>query len=237
MKRWSAPSSLLVFLLAAPAAQAAHPLITEDTGTLGTGGWQLEVNAERAQSPGVGATIWGTTISYGFAETADVLISPSYISGEGKTDTLLGVKWRFYKQDLLSFGVRPGLLLPTGNEDRGLGSGHLGWNVPLFLSYQPERWAFHAQVAYLHESKATFRRETVWQGSASLWLKPTPELKLVSDLSYATHPDPSVHHTIRHTILGAIYSVTKSFDVDAGYRKGNGFVFDHAWMAGITVRW
>ena len=45
------PAQVLLFLvgLASFAARAVHPLITEDTGTQGQGGWQLEVNAEKTR--------------------------------------------------------------------------------------------------------------------------------------------------------------------------------------------
>jgi hypothetical protein len=33
------------------------------------------------------------------------------------------VKWRFYEKDGLSFAIKPGIILPTGEEDKGLGDG------------------------------------------------------------------------------------------------------------------
>ena len=43
-------------LLAGASAWAAHPLITDDTGTQGTGHWQLEINTDQTRSRADGAT-------------------------------------------------------------------------------------------------------------------------------------------------------------------------------------
>jgi hypothetical protein len=59
------------------AAHAAHPLITEDTGTQGAGAFQLELTGERARdddlAPGVlRAFRRAAVLSYGVADTADL---------------------------------------------------------------------------------------------------------------------------------------------------------------------
>ena len=53
-------------------AFGAHPLITEDTGTQGKGGWQLEINGERNKDDGVRGAQAAATLSYGFIDSADL---------------------------------------------------------------------------------------------------------------------------------------------------------------------
>lgn len=75
----------MLFLLAVPASSwAAHPYITDDTGTQGTGNWQLELLAEhdrnaRTADPGGGALhqvckviLFNPVLTYGVHDTLDV---------------------------------------------------------------------------------------------------------------------------------------------------------------------
>jgi outer membrane putative beta-barrel porin/alpha-amylase len=236
--RWSLQSRFLTFLvLLAPPAWGAHPLITEDTGTQGLGRWQLEVNVERQKDGGTRATQWGTTLSYGFRDDADLQIGIPYTVNQGRQDLAIDVKWRFYQQGATSLGLKPGITLPTGDEQRGLGTGKVTAGSLLILSYEPEAWAFHTHAGYRHGRNAVGNREALLHYSAALWLKPTDKLKLVADLSFDTNPDRSSNDSLRQYVFGFIYSVTKDFDVDAGIRRGNSPAIDRALMAGITLRW
>lgn len=236
--RWPLQSrflALLVFL--APPAWGAHPLITEDTGTQGLGRWQLEVNVERQKEGNTRATQWGDTLSYGFRDDADLQVGLPYLAGQGKQDLAIDVKWRFHQQGATSLGLKPGITLPTGNEQRGLGTGKVTAGSLLILSYEPEGWAFHTHAGYRYNRNSVGDRESLLHYSAALWLKPTDRLKLVADLSFDTNPDRSSNTSLRQYVLGFIYSVTRDFDVDAGIRRGNSPAIDRALMAGIALRW
>ncbi|MGH6885861.1 MAG: transporter, partial [Geminicoccales bacterium] len=93
-----AAAFLLFCLSAAIDAQAAHPLITEDTGTQGAGRYQLEALAEELEARGTRRDIevWRGVLSYGIAETADVQVGvPLYRDGpDGVGDASLDLKWR-----------------------------------------------------------------------------------------------------------------------------------------------
>lgn len=227
-------NSLLALLAGtATAVHAAHPLITEDTGTQGKGGWQLELNAERQRDAGASATQWGSTLSYGFVDSADVQVGLPYRASEGRGDLAIDVKWRFFQREVLSLGLKPGVTLPTGDEERRLGTGRTTAGSLLILSYEPEIWSFHAHAGYRQHRNSLGDPEARRHLSGSLWLKPSAKLKLVSDLSY----DSGSGATLRQYVLGVIYSVTKDFDIDAGLRRGNAPAVDRALLAGITVRW
>lgn len=235
--RWLLQSRIFLLAAFAPPAWAAHPLITEDTGTQGTGRWQLELNVERQKEGNARATQWGSTVSYGFRDNADLQVGIPYVVGQGKADAAIDVKWRFHEQGVTSLGLKPGVTLPSGNEQRGLGTGKPTVGTLLILSYEPEGWSFHTHAGYRYNRNSVNDRESLSHFSASLWLKPTDKLKLVSDASYDTNPDRSSNTSLRQYVLGFIYSVTKDFDVDAGYRRGNSPAIDRALMAGITLRW
>ena len=244
------PAQVLLFLagLASFAAQAVHPLITEDTGTQGRGGWQLEVNAEKTRDQRDGATIRdfqpAETLSYGALNNVDLQITPAYVRQQsdgvsigGKLDTALDAKWRFYDEGSLSFGLKPGITLPTGRDDESRGAGRTTWGSLAILSYDREHWALHSHAGYRHNRNTRGERKSFWHISAALWLKPTEALKVVVDRSYDTNPDPSSSTTLRQTVFGIIYPVTPQFDLDAGVRLGNGPVTDRALLLGATLRW
>ena len=105
-----------IFLLAG-AAMAAHPLITDDTGTQGKGRSQFELNSdhdrtrtdagiERVQSGSAGFT-------YGVHDDVDLGISlphtsrrvPGEVRQQGVGDVTLQAKWRFHSGERWSLAL------------------------------------------------------------------------------------------------------------------------------------
>lgn len=119
---------------------AAHPPLTEDTGTQGTGHYQMELTHDLSTDRDAGAKIRSRSIngvlSVGLTDDLDVIIALPHerltertdatkTTASGYADMEIAAKWRFYEEGALSFALRPGLGLPTGNEDEGLSSGHV----------------------------------------------------------------------------------------------------------------
>lgn len=235
---------LCLLILGAPGAWGAHPLITEDTGTQGKGGWQLELNGERnrdsVEEERVRGKAGAATLSYGFVDNADLQFTMTYQdigTASGRGDSAIDVKWRFWEKDGLSFGLKPGITLPTGKDESGLGTGKTTYGSLFIVSYEQERWALHSHAGYRKGRNSRMQRESLKHWSISPWLKPTDQLKLVADLSWDTNPDPASDVKVRQRVLGFIYSINKNLDIDAGVRRGNAPAIDRAVMAGITVRW
>ena len=131
MKIWSLPSRVLLFALAIPAAQANHPLITEDTGVLGAGLWQLELHGERSRDRQTASTVRGTrtsaVIACGVHKRADLQLELPYSreitdgaagrsSVQGAGDLEVALKWRFLEHEGLSLIFKPVATLPTGRD-------------------------------------------------------------------------------------------------------------------------
>lgn len=230
---------LALAALLASSAQAAHPLITDDTGTQGKGGWQLEVNGERTRNDDVRATQSAAVLSYGALDNADLQLGLPYLRHQGRLDLAIDWKWRFFEQGALSLGLKPGVTLPTGDESRGLGAGRATWGSLLILSYEPEgAFAFHAHVGYRRNRNALGQRESLGQLSGAVLFKPVENLKLLLDLSRDTNPDAASRTAIRQAVVGAIWSPSKNVDLDLGIRRGNGAApADRALLAGVTLRW
>ena len=233
--------------------EAAHPLLTEDTGTQGDGKYQLELMVDRTRDHPPGATVrelqTTAVLSYGLMENADLQVGLPHLrkhahdasgrhAGQGLLDTSLDLKWRFFEREALSLALKPGITLPTGDEDRGFGTGRVTWGTLLVFSYEPGPLAFHSHLGYRRNNNATDQRRDLGHISAALTWKATEQLKLVADLSADTNPDRADRGSLRYRILGLIYSPTPSFDLDAGLKHGHGrAATDRAFLFGATYRW
>jgi len=153
-------------LLAASAASiwAYQPLITDDTGTQGQGGNQLEFSYERDHAKQAGITdtarIVGTTYSRGLTDTLDAFVSLSHVrfsSGQpgfgdtnGNGNPAVGVKWRFYENEAskLSFGLKPILRFSVdeNKEASGLGSGRTSYGVTGIMTQETGFGVIHANL-------------------------------------------------------------------------------------------
>ena len=109
-------------------AFAFQPLITDDTGTQGSSGNQIEVSftRDRASSPNDTARkhVLGAVFTRGVTDTLDLFLqanrtavhsTSSGISSSGGGNPSFGAKWRFYEgeDNGLSFALKPEVLMPV----------------------------------------------------------------------------------------------------------------------------
>lgn len=234
-------AGLLSFCLAAAIdAQAAHPLITEDTLTQGTGRYQLEVFAEEreARTTRRDIEVYTGVLGYGIGETADVELGlPLYRDGrDGVGDASLDLKWRFFERHAVSLALMPGITLPTGDERDGRGTGRATWGSLIILSYAPGAVAVHAHAGFRRNENKLNERESLRQLAAAATYR-IGDVRFVGELTRETNPVPG-GGTVRYTTLGAIWSLTRDLDLDIGWRNGNGSApIEEALLLGATVRW
>jgi hypothetical protein len=234
-------SRCLAAALAAMAmnAYAAHPLITEDTGTQGVARRQLEVLGEANKDDrGRREEVYTGVLSYGAAETADLLLGlPLHRNGgDGIGDVSLDLKWRFFERDALSIALKPGITLPTGDEGDGRGTGKATWGTLIIVSYAPGAIALHAHARYLRNENKLGERETLHQLAAAATYQ-VAALRFVGELTRETNPAPG-GRTVRYSTIGVIWSMTRDVDLDIGWRQGHGGApIDEALLFGATVRW
>ena len=248
------PSAMiLVTALWPPPLFAAHPLITEDTGTQGQGNFQLELTSEHAyeEEEGTRETTVRTNevLSYGLRDDADVILTLPHrrISSEatdgsrtvnqGTADVGLDFKWRFYEQDNLSFALKPGLTLPTGDETRNLGAGRSTRSLYLVTSYDAAPWEYHLHLGYIHNRNVLGQHESLRHISAAVGRKVGDNLRLVADYGTDTPVSQASNLNTEFFILGAIYSVRKGLDFDFGAKWGlTKPEIDFTWLAGMAFR-
>lgn len=236
---------------------AAHPLITDDAGTQGKGTFQLEVNgqydSDKETAGGVSVTSTGgqagTTLSYGVIENADLVLNLPYVRGtvkeegvstydeKGLSDISFEVKWRFFEKDGLSFGLKPGISLPTGNDEKGLGTGKRGYHVFLIGSKEAALWAFHANLGIIRNENKADEQKNLWHASLATTYEIIKDLKLVGNFGMERNADKAADNDPGFIIAGVICSVAENIDLDAGVKYGlSSSETDLSVMAGAAFR-
>lgn len=239
-RRLKSSVAVAAVLLFSQGAYGAHPLVTEDTGTQGKGGWQLELNGERNRDEGVRGAQAEVKLAYGIADTLDVALAAPWLDTgveSGMGDAAIEIKWRFWERGPLSLALQPGLTLPSARDGQGLGTGRTTWGALLIGSYQGEDWLFQAHAGYRRNRNTLGERESIRQVAGAVLYKLTDSVLPLLDVSLTTNPDPASGKAVRETVLGVIWQVTKDFDLDAGIRIGNDPAIDRALMLGATIRW
>ncbi len=142
---------VLLLIAAADRCWAGPPFRTDDPEPVDPGHGELYVGGQYAKDKDVTS---GTAphIEFNFGAAPDlmlhVILPYAFNKAEGESvkrgygDTELGIKYRFVNDESSAFmaGTFPLVELPTGNSDRGLGSGHTTFFIPLWLQKSWGPW-------------------------------------------------------------------------------------------------
>jgi len=251
----------LVFFFFLPflssSAFAAHPLITDDTGTQGKGRFLLEVNSEvnydKESEAGVKSKTTGgevaTMISYGIIDNVDIVLGIPYqwfkvkedgeiISREkGLSDISLELKWRFYEREGWSFALKPGVTFPTGKEEKDLGTGRVTCGMFFITTKEIEPLAFHLNLGYTRNENKLEERKDIWHISLASEWELLKDLKLVANIGLERNPDKTSNRPPAFILGGLVYSIVENVDIDIGIKGGlNKPETDLTILAGIAWR-
>ena len=250
---------LCAVLLLPASAWSAHPLITDDTGTQGKGKFQIEINGQYNSDTDTiaGASVKSTggqaatILSYGIVDSGDLVLSLPYLwskvkedgvitsDEEGISDATVEIKWRFFEEEGLSFALKPGISLPTGDENKGLGAGRTGYHVFLICSKEAAPWSLHANLGYSRNenSEVVDELKDIWHASLAATYAVSKNLKIAANIGIERSPDKASDNDPAFLIGGLIYSLGEQFDIDAGVKSGvTSSETDLALMAGTTYR-
>ncbi len=235
------------------AAWGAHPLLTEDTGTQGAGHYQIELthdlNRAKDGSCDMRDQSINTVLSMGLTENLDIIAALPHErqtdrmvatapTVKGFADMEIAAKWRFYDEGALSFALRPGLGLPTGNDDKGLSAGHVTPSLFGVMTYAGDPWTVHVHLGYtrnIHDGADG--RDHIYHASVAAEYSLVESLRLVGDASIESNSTHTGHPNVGSMVIGLVYSVTRNLDIDLGYRKGlTQPAADHAWLTGLAMR-
>lgn len=239
-------------LMLAGTGYAAHPLITDDTGTQGKGKFQLEVNGEYGRDKDEGVTTKTTqaasTLTYGISDPLDIILGIPYQhmktedagnknKTDGISDVTLEMKWRFYEKDGLSFALKPGVTLPTGDDEKGLGSGKTTYHLFLITTQEIKPWAFHLNLGYIRNENKNDERKNIWHASLAATVEVVKNLKIVGNLGIESDADKTSNNHPAFILGGLIYSLSENLDLDLGVKGGlTKSETDYSVLAGITFR-
>jgi hypothetical protein len=230
-----------LFMSISTVCLAAIPLITDDTGTQGKGKFQVEVLGEyssdkehvaenepwlESQHNGVGAAI-----TYGITDAVDIVFALPYQfmkidqdndtqKENGFADSAVEAKWRFFEKDGFSLAAKPGITLPTGNENKGLGAGRSTYYLYLVGSKESGPWAFHSNIAYIRNENKNDGRKDIWFASLATTFEVLKGLKLVGDMGVESNADRSSTTAPAYILGGFIYSPLENFDIGLGVKGG-----------------
>jgi hypothetical protein len=229
-------------------AYAAHPLVSDDTGTQGPANWQYELNVEQTskQEETGRQQLWNTTLTRGFGDRVDVYVSAPYThlqtrsdeNGSGFGDVEAGVKWRFVERGPFSLALKPKMTMPTGNDRRGLGTGRVGVGAALLAQADIAQFTFLANAGMSYQPNRQDESTAVWQMSGAALYRATDKLQIVVDVGMSRNTEREAGANPAFVIAGAIYSPKRWLDLDVGYRRGlNDQTYDHSVMMGVTARW
>jgi hypothetical protein len=228
---------LLMLVESANPAFAFQPLVTDDTGTQGTGGNQIEAafNWSRDTLPGEKEIARGVPLVYtrGITETLDLYVGSTYqrISASaspterGWGNTAFGAKWRFYENEArkVSLALKPEIRLPVSEsrEARGLGAARTGYAAAFIVTQQTAFGAVHANLAaerLRHEdpAPAAAERGTRYRLSVAPVWDVSERWKVAFDTGIATNPDPAARRYLAYAELGAIYAPVKDLEIALG---------------------
>jgi hypothetical protein len=247
---------LTVSLMAAGTAFAAHPLITDDAGTQGKGKFQLEASGtwltDQENEDGGGmreiTSIAMTVFAAGIAETLDLMIGVPYVWTETKEtgtntkesglfDTIIEAKWRLYEKQKLGLAIKPGILLPTGDENKGLGTGRVGYSAVLISTVDAEPWVFDANFGYLYLESRSGERSNLWLASLASRFAVTERWTIAGEIGAARNADPDESSSPVFGHVGLIYSPKDFLDLSVGFLAGlNNEEVDESVRAGVTIR-
>jgi hypothetical protein len=244
-------------LFVSPAAWGAYPLITDDAGTQGTGKVEVEFNSrfdsDKETVNGVTAESTGgqvlTILSYGLADNTDLVLTIPYqwsrvkqdgvtvYDEKGISDTTLEVKWRFFEKDGLMLALKPGVIVPSGNEGKGLGAGRVGYQAFFIGTKEADPWEFHVNLGYIGNENRVDEEKNIWHASFAAGYEVFEKLELVANIGIERNRDKTASGNPAFILGGVIYDVSESFTVDCGVKYGlNAAETDWSLMAGMAVR-
>lgn len=189
-------------VLSAAGSHALHPLTTENTAFLGKGNRQAETWFEHtiAQDPAeFYGNNFGAVLSYGLTAKCDILFSAPWqgwtsggTSEGGPGDLALEGKFQVAERGGWAFALKPGFSLPTGDADKGLGSGKSNLSLRAIVGTTAGPWHYYLNAGYAGNRNSGGEREDILSASAAAAaaFAATEKLLLAADLAVETSAEP-----------------------------------------------
>jgi len=225
-------------------AFAAHPMITDDAGTLGKGTVQIELNGDIGEDK---STNTGQTTKYNSSQIASTIgvavtdkidltfgythpwgssdVNGNTFNDNGSNDFSLNMKWQVFEHKGYSFTLKPqiGYSCALGVPENDY---TMSYGVNLILTKEFEPFAVHCNVGYTYNdynlaSTRDANRSSIWNFSLAGTYDVIKEtLKLAADFGAATNQDKTSNTMLAYGLAGFMYSVYRNIDLSAGVKVG-----------------
>lgn len=229
-------------------AHAFSPLATDDTGTQGQGGNQVELYYIHSRDTNLDIELDDRvdinassnsiplTYTYGLTDNVDLSIGIARQTSpvSGWLNSEIGIKWNFYgdQSSGWSAAIKPIVLLPVSKnmQSQGLGSADTNWGVNLISSYMAEDYEFHANLRYTSNNQASvpdweYERKSLWTLSVAPVWNINPQWKLGVDLGIETNPGYDSQYTAFGQ-LAVSYAPIENLQIGAGIMYSAGLNSD-----------
>jgi len=258
MKRSIIPLGCMALLPAV--ASAFQPLVTDDTGTQGAKGNQVEAAYNRTADKVSGTKTVTQEVplvfTRGITDALDLYAGVGYQRIEppapgteerGWGNPAVGAKWRFYENEAskLSFALKPEIqfAVSESKEAQGLGTGRTSYGVNLIMTQETGFGAVHAnavaeRVNYSDDALNSAERRTLYRLSVAPVWDVAEGWKLALDAGFTTNPDLAAKANMGYVEIGAIYSPSKDLDLALGIVRNvrDGDISTTQATVGITWR-
>ncbi len=216
-----AAATAALLLLVAARAIAGPPFRTDDPEPVELHHWEVYGFSAGTHVQGdTSGVLPGIEINYGAAPELQLhLVAPlAYDRPEGGDtkfgygDTELGAKYRFVQEDTNGWrpqiGVFPLVEAPTGDEERGLGTGHVHEFFPLWLQKSIGKWLTYGGGGYWNNPGAG--NKNYWFFGWLLQRQVTEQLALGGEVFNQTAATIGGHDSTGFN-LGGIYDFSDDY--------------------------
>jgi hypothetical protein len=227
-----------VWLLLSSPANAVF--VTDDTGTQGTGGNQIQIDYAFNKSTNAitdedgifiedqlgSSNAYLLTYTRGISENIDIFVGAARQAGSvsGWQSTGIGLKWVFAGDQTQgwSAAIKPIIILPTSQnmQNNGLGPAKTNVNVTLISSYLSDTYEWHFNASYasnrqVMNADTEAERQNIWSVSVSPVLVLNPQWKVGLDVGFQNNPGFN-SKTSAYGELGFLYSPIENLQLGLG---------------------
>jgi len=229
---------LLVLAWLPCSAAALQPLITDDTGTQGAGGNQIELAYQRSVEKEPGSTSVIRTIqpvyTRGWTDTLDLYAGGMFVRSSpaapdtpqsGTGNAVAGLKWRFHEDEKSGFSMalKPEIWLPVParTEDRGIGSARTNASIALLLTQETGFGSVHYNLALATQrfggtARQDVHRDRLWRLSVAPVFEITERWRIAFDTGLITNPHRLEKSGMAYVEAGVIHSPGDDLEFAAG---------------------
>ncbi len=231
---------------------AQLPCITDNTGTLEKKNGQFEFcngfgfhNEHRCI---VNSTEISTVFTYGVVDNCDFVMGYPFLFSNiledsvinkisGFSDINMEIKYFFLKREKISFAFKPGISIPSGAYEKGLGSGKVSGSAFLISTIDCSPILFNINAGYLQNANKCGDAMHIWHFSASIDYATQNNLHFICNTGIEKNPDKSETINPVFALLGLYYVINDNFEISTGYKNGVTHTeTKHSFMYGLTMR-